>query len=198
MSKVPSYSKVKVLVAYGTRYGATIGTAEEIARVFSSEGFDVDVIDVKRAKIRDISEYKLVIIGSGMQIDRWTREAEGFLRKFQRELSQRKTALFVSSGTQALIELEGIPERTRRARQKYLEEKAARYEVLPISMRVFGGVWDFNKMPWWSKKAMDEVKSKCNAARIPEAKLGVYDTRDWEDIRNWAKELVNQMREEVI
>jgi flavodoxin len=31
--------KTQILIAYGTRYGATAGTAEEISKVLQGEGF---------------------------------------------------------------------------------------------------------------------------------------------------------------
>ena len=70
----------KALIVYGTRYGATASTSEEIAEILRKEGFDVQVVNAKNDKVQDISEYELIIVGSGMQIDRWTGEAEGFLK----------------------------------------------------------------------------------------------------------------------
>ena len=183
----------KALIVYGTRYGATASTSEEIAGILRKEGFDVQIVNAKEEKVRDIAEYELVIVGSGMQIDRWTREPEKFLKKFQKELAKKKVALFVSSGAQALIEHEGKPEAIGRARRKYLEEKAAKYDLQPVALGLFGGVWDFNKMPWWSRKAMAATKTKLEAAGFKETKPGIYDTRDWSAIRSWAKELAQKV-----
>lgn len=183
----------KALIVYGTRYGATASTSEEIAEVLRKEGFDVQIVNAKEDKVRDIAEYELVIVGSGMQIDRWTREPEKFLKKFQKELAKKKVALFVSSGAQALIEHEGKPEATGRARRKYLEEKASKYSLQPVALGLFGGVWDFNSMPWWSRKAMAATKTKLEAAGFKETKPGIYDTRDWNAIRSWAKELAQKV-----
>jgi len=54
---------------------------------------------------------------------------------------------------------------------------------------LFGGVYDFNNIPWWSKKFMASVKPKLEAAGFKETKTGVYDTRDLNAIRNWTKEV---------
>ena len=81
---------VKALVVYGTRYGATADTSEVIAEVLRQEGFEVQVSDAKRDKIQSLSEYELVIVGSGIRMGRWTREPEKFLEKFQQELSTKK------------------------------------------------------------------------------------------------------------
>ena len=83
----------KCLIVYGTRYGATESTSEEIAKVLRSEGLEVKVVNAKKEKIKDISGYDLVIVGSGMQMAKWTGAAENFLKKFQKELSTRKVAI---------------------------------------------------------------------------------------------------------
>lgn len=64
----------RVLIVYGTRYGATAGTSQMIASILSQEGFDVRVVDANKEKIQSISEYDLIIVGSGIQIGKWTQE----------------------------------------------------------------------------------------------------------------------------
>src|SRR3989304_4333741 len=91
----------KALIVYGTRYGATASTSEEIAGTLRKEGFDVRVVNAKEEKVRDIAEYDLVIVGSGIQINRWTGEPEQFLKKFQKELEKKRVALFVCCGSAA-------------------------------------------------------------------------------------------------
>ena len=46
---------MNTLIVYGTSYGATAGTSEEIANVLQAEGFDVKVVNAKEEKIKDIS-----------------------------------------------------------------------------------------------------------------------------------------------
>ncbi len=72
---------MKTLIAYGTRYGATAGTAQEIAKILAEQGFDVKVANLKEEKIKDITPYELVIVGTGVAMGRWTGEVEDFLKK---------------------------------------------------------------------------------------------------------------------
>jgi menaquinone-dependent protoporphyrinogen IX oxidase len=88
---------VKALIVYGTRYGATKGTSEEIAKVLREEKFEVKLINAGEEKIKDISEYGLVVVGSGVACGRWVNEAEDFLKKFRKDFENKKLALFVSS-----------------------------------------------------------------------------------------------------
>ncbi len=54
---------MKSLIVYATRYGATKGTSEEIARIMRDENIDVKIDNLKEEKIKDISEYDLVVVG---------------------------------------------------------------------------------------------------------------------------------------
>jgi len=58
----------KIIVVYGTRYGATEGTSEEIAKGLRGEGLDVRVINAGEEKLKDIPEYDPVIVSSGIQM----------------------------------------------------------------------------------------------------------------------------------
>ncbi len=185
----------KALIAYGTRYGATEMTSEEIANVFRQEGLDVKVVNLKEEKVKDISEYELVVVGSGIQVHKWTGEPEQFLGKFQKELAKKKVALFVCCGsTEPLDDKVDKATSIKEARTKYLEEKAAKYNLQPIAMGLFGGVYNFNKMGWFFRKTMSAVKPQLEAAGVPETEPGLYDTRDLNAIRSWAKELTKKIQ----
>lgn len=189
----------EALVIYGTRYGATASTSETIAEELRKKGLEVTVVDARKERIRDIAQYSLIVVGSGMQIDRWTGAAEGFLKRFKEELRGMKVALFVSSGVQVMMETEADPTQVNRGRRKYLEEKAEEHGLNPIALGLFGGVWDFNRLPVWvrvlpaAKESMNETRRKLAAAGIRETMPGVYDTRDWEAIRLWAREVAEKV-----
>jgi menaquinone-dependent protoporphyrinogen oxidase len=180
----------KALIVYGTRYGATASTSEYIAEVLCQEGLDVDIVNLKDEKVKDINDYELVIVGSGIQIGKWTKEPEKFLDNFQKELTKKKTALFVCCGsTEPLDEKEDKAASIENARTKYLKEKAAKYNLQPIALGLFGGVYNFKKMSWFFRKTMSGLKTKLESAGFKETKPGLYDLRDLKAIRSWAKEV---------
>lgn len=185
----------KALIVYGTRYGATASTSEAIAKILRQEGLDVRVVNTKEDKVHDITDYELVIVGSGIQIGKWTKEPEKFLKKFQKELAKKKVTLFVCcGGAKPLTNGEEKTKEIEDAKRKYLEEKAAKYNLQPVALGLFGGVYDFNNIPWWSKKFMVSVKPKLEAAGFKETEPGVYDTRDLAAIRSWAQEVAQMVR----
>jgi len=186
---------VKALIVYGTRYGATEMTSEEIADAFRQEGLDVKVVNLKKDKLKDIAEYELVTVGSGIQIHKWTKEPEKFLKKFQKELAGKKVALFVCCGsTQPLDDKTDKAESIEKARTKYLEEKAAKYHLQPVALGLFGGVYNYNRVPWLFGKFMQAIKPQLEEAGVPQTEPGLYDTRDLNAIRSWAKDVAQKVQ----
>ena len=179
---------MKALIAYGTRYGATTGTSEEIAKILRQEGFDTKIANLKEEKIKDISEYDLIVVGSGMKMGKWVNEAENFLRKFQKEFNQKKLALFVST-MKTVAEREGKAEEVAESRKVALEDKVAKYGLKPITLGFFGGVINYNKMGFFERKVMGFLKPQLEKDGFKETEPGVYDLRDWNKIRSWAREL---------
>ena len=185
--------KNNVLIVYGTRYGATESTVAEMAKIFQEKGFNVKTVNAKEEKVRDISEFKLVIIGSGMKMERWVSAVEGFLKKFSNELKKTRVAIFVSSGGRALMEHKGELDEIKRITKKYLEDKVTKYELNPVSLTMFGGVWDFNKMSKLYRKFLEAERENIIATGAVETETGVYDTRNWDEIRNWTKDLIGKV-----
>jgi menaquinone-dependent protoporphyrinogen oxidase len=185
---------VKTLIAYATRYGATAGTSEEVARILVEEGFDVKVVDLRDEKVNDISDYELVVVGSGMQMGKWTSEADGFLRKFHKELENKKLALFVSS-MKSVSEREGKIDDVEKSRKVALEDKVTQYSLHPIALGHFSGVIDFNRMNFLFRSTMSFLKPQLLKDGFKESQFGVYDLRDWDEIRSWARELAEKVRQ---
>jgi menaquinone-dependent protoporphyrinogen oxidase len=182
---------VKTLIAYATRYGATTGTSEEIAKVLLEEGFDVKVVNLKEEKIRDISEYDLIIVGSGMQMGKWTSESDDFLRRFNKDLDQKKFALFVSS-MKTVSEREGKMKDVEEIRKVALEDKVTQFNLHPVALGLFGGVMNFNRMNFLFRRTMGFLRPQLEKDGFEEVHPGVYELRDWDEIRGWARELAKK------
>jgi len=186
---------MKVLIVYATRYGATAGTSEEIAKILREEGFEVRVVNAKEEKINDISGYELVVVGSGIQMGKWTSEAEGFLSKFSKDLEQKKLALFVSS-MKTVSEREGKTDDVTASRKTVLEDKVAEYNLHPVALGFFGGVINYNKMNFLFRRTMGFLKPQLEKDGFKEVQPGVYDLRNWDEIKSWAKELAEKARKQ--
>jgi len=186
---------VKALIVYGTRYGATKETSEVIAKVLREANFDVNVVNAKEEKVKDISEYGLVAVGSGVACGRWVNEAEDFLKKFRKELESKKLALFVSS-VEPIAVKEGNIEEVAKMHKIDLEDRVSKYGLKPVAMGFFGGIIDFNRMGFLTRKGMEAAfKSPLQKYGFKETAPGAYDLRDWDEIRSWAKELAGRSGE---
>jgi menaquinone-dependent protoporphyrinogen IX oxidase len=185
---------VKALIYYGTRYGATKGTSEEIAKALREENFDVRVANAQEEKVKDISEYGLVAVGSGVACGRWVNEVEDFLKKFKKEFENKKIALFVSS-VDPIAEREGKTEEVAKMHKINLEDRVSKYGLKPVSMGFFGGIIDFNRMGFLTRKGMEAAfKAPLQKHGFKETEPGAYDLRDWDAIRSWAKEAAKKVQ----
>jgi menaquinone-dependent protoporphyrinogen oxidase len=183
---------MKALIIYATRYGATALTSQEIATVLHEEGFDVKVVDAKKEKIQDISEFELIIVGGGLKMGRWTGESDDFLKNFREDLAQKRVAIFVSSAMKSLFERQGKTEELGKIRRQYLEDEALKYNLQPIALGLFGGVMDKNKMGFIFRRTLGPLIMQFETAGFKETSPGVIDTRDSEEIRKWTKELAQK------
>jgi menaquinone-dependent protoporphyrinogen oxidase len=180
----------KALIIYGTRSGTTASTAQIIGETLQKEGLNVKVVDAKEEKNKDISEYDLIVVGSGIQMGKWVGEPDDFLKKHQKELAAKKLALFVCCGSaKPLSEGEKKAQEFATGKQKYLDEKATQYGLKPVALGYFGACYDFNKMGWLFRKTLSSMKPQLEAASGKPTQDGVYDLRDLDEVRAWAKEL---------
>lgn len=123
---------------------------------------------------------------------KYTSEAEDFLKSLK-EFKGKKLALFVSSMI-TFFEREGKADDVARTRKIALEVKVAKYSLKPIALGFFGGVTDYNKMGFIARKGMEFFKPQLEKDGFKVAE-GIYNLRNWDDIRNWAKELSKKARQ---
>jgi len=183
---------MRALIIYATRYGASALTSQEIAKILSEENFEVKVVDAKKEKIQDISKFELVIVGGGLKMGKWTSENDAFLRNFQKDLAQKKVAIFVSSAMKSLFEHQGKMDDLLKIRKQYLEDEALKYHLNPIALGLFGSIMDKNKMGFIFRRTLGFLLKQFEEAGFKETGAGVIDTRDGEEIRKWTKELAQK------
>jgi menaquinone-dependent protoporphyrinogen IX oxidase len=173
---------MKALVIYGTRWGGTTGIAEKIGNTLEKEGYTVDVLDAKQSA-QSISLYDLIIVGSGIRADKWTKEALSFIEKNAELLKTKRTALFVSCQM-----ADGKQESRERAKKLYLEKTAELYGLRPFAFGFFGGFLDFSK----SHGLFVDILVRVNRRSLRKNGLDtrkVRDTRDWDIIDVWVREV---------
>ena len=174
---------MKVLVAFGTKYGSTARVAEAIASELTNAGHEVEVADLREGFPADIGRYDMVVVGSPVFIGKWTKPAQEFLRRNGTALAEKKVAMFVCC-SDVLFE-----EKVAAAREMYLDDVAASHGLRPAAMGMFGGEVDFTKYGMFTRFLLSKVGAKDAMEGKGVETSRPYDFRDWDGIRRWAQEL---------
>jgi menaquinone-dependent protoporphyrinogen oxidase len=165
----------KILVAYASKYGATKEIADKIGEVLKREGLQADVLPVK--SVKNLSEYKAVVIGSGVYIAKWRKEAARFLKSNEKLLSERPVWLF-SSGPAG----DGNPLEKLKGWKFPTDLQATADSIKPRDNTVFFGDINTGKMNPLEKWVIKNVKSP------------VGDFRDWDAINKWAMGIAEALK----
>ncbi|MEV8098532.1 flavodoxin domain-containing protein [Kitasatospora sp. NPDC085879] len=160
----------RVLVAYGSKHGATAGIAKEIGRVLGEEGFATEVVPA--AEVRTVAAFDAVVLGSALYLNHWQRDALGCAHRHADELARRPVWLFSSGPVDSSAEQHEIPPVAQVAKE--LERLGARGHV------TFGG------------SVTAETPGLVARGMVRHEKGG--DFRNPEHIRRWAREIGAALR----
>jgi len=170
---------MKVLVAYASKYGATKGIAERVARVLHDRGLEVDLRPCD--EVHEASGYDAYVIGSAAYMFRWRKDATKLVRRNAEVLARHPVWLFSSGplGTDTVDKdgndvLEG-------ARPKQFDEFER--TISPKDLRVFFGAFQLEEL-----RGVDRM-----AKWAPSADLPVGDFRDWPAIEGWANGIADEL-----
>lgn len=82
---------MRVLIAYGTKYGSTEKCATLLAQKIVGE---VDLVNLKVKEIEDITEYDKIIIGTSVYAGRVFKEVTKFCKENLDLLKKKKVSIF--------------------------------------------------------------------------------------------------------
>jgi menaquinone-dependent protoporphyrinogen oxidase len=155
-----------ILVAYATKHESTREVATALAVRMRIRGAEVDVRPA--SEVGTLSPYGAVVLGGALYAGRWHRDARRFLAHHRDELRRLPLAVF------AMGPLKLEPEDVGAARRQLDHALAKEPDLAPISVRIFGGVIDPEKL------------------RFPFTHMEAADARDWSAISAWAEELAHR------
>jgi menaquinone-dependent protoporphyrinogen oxidase len=158
-----------ILVAYATKHESTHEVAAALAVRMRIRGAAADVRPA--SEIRSLEDYGAVVLGGALYAGRWHRDARHFLARHRDALRKLPLAVFAMGP----LKLEtGDVDASRRQLDRALAKEP---DLEPISVRIFGGVIDPEKL------------------RFPFTHMDAADARDWDAISAWAEELVRRLAE---
>jgi menaquinone-dependent protoporphyrinogen oxidase len=167
----------KILVAYGTKYGATAGIAEKIGEVLSQAGFQTDVLPA--GEVGDITPYKAVVLGSAVYIGKWRKDAVKFLQANEKALAERPVWLFSSGPTE-----EGDPVELLEGWRFPEAQQPIADRIQPRDIAVFHGALYLEKLNPLYRWMIKNVGASTG------------DFRDWDAIAAWAASIANALKGE--
>lgn len=167
--KVNDMPDTRVLIAYGSKHGATQGIAEELEEELRSDGFDVVAMPAER--VDDVNGYDAVILGGAVYAGRWHVEARRCARRHAGQLRQRPVWLFSSGPVDDSAERRDIA--PVRGVARWMQRLGAREHI------TFGGA------------LTAETPGRIAHSLVRHGKGG--DFRNPERIRQWAHHIAAQL-----
>jgi len=162
---------MRILIATASRHGSTrelgqwLGSSLTAKLADTTTAATVDVRDA--ADVDSIAEYDAVVLGSGVYMGRWLRDARSLVTREQSELETRPVWLF-SSGP--------IGSHTPSATtSKWSEASWA------IEHKVFGGKLDRSTLSWFERAVVRMINA------------GDGDDRSHAEVDEWAGAICNTL-----
>ncbi len=156
-----------ILVAYATKHESTHEVADAIAAHLGIRGANVEIHPA--SEVKTLEPYGAVILGGALYAGRWHRAARQFIGRHHDALAQLPFAVFAMGP----ITLE--PREVQSSRRQLDRALAKEPDLVPVSVRIFGGVVDPAKL------------------RFPFTHMDAADARDWTAIDEWADELLQRL-----
>lgn len=170
-----------VLVAYGSRYGATRGIAERLGQVLHAAGLDVDVHEATSRL--DATPYDAFVIGSAAYRGSWLKGPVDLVDRHVDLLAERPVWLFSSGPLGRSLRDDRGRDLMETTRPRQFTDFAT--ALAPQDMRVFYGALD-----------PDRLRFGDRALRLLPAGrrlLPAGDFRNWEAIDGWAGEIAGRL-----
>ena len=168
---------MKVLVTAASKHGATRELAETIARVLEEQGCSSELVEMD--EVDDLGSYDAYVVGSGIYLGNWLKEARRFIDARAPELAQRPTWLFASG---SIVGDPPVADDSNALRaglvERLVETTNAREHKL------FAGKLDLSTLGLLERAAV----------RGAHASEGDY--RDWDEVKRWVTEIAAELSAE--
>jgi menaquinone-dependent protoporphyrinogen oxidase len=168
--------EMTVLVAAASKHGATAEIAARIGADLVDHGVDVDVKELE--DVGELDRYDAFVLGSGIYLGRWLKQARRFVDAHAAELAQRPTWLFASGSIMGDPPVGDDPNAMGAGLVERLVETTQAREL-----KLFAGKLDMSKLGLAEKASV----------RMAHASEGDY--RDWLAIDDWAAAIAQQLQQ---
>ena len=162
----------RILVAYASRKGSTAGIAQAIGKELISEGYAVDISDIK--SVTSIAGYNAVVIGAPIYTGKITGDVAAFVAANRDGISRLPVAGFVTGIAPVYPKTGDV--------KGFIDQLVTAFApISPVAVTMFAGTLDAGKMNLVERSLTSLMK-------IPTG-----DFRDWDAIATWTKTLAGKM-----
>jgi menaquinone-dependent protoporphyrinogen oxidase len=162
----------RILVAYASRKGSIAGIAQAISKELTSEGYAVDVSEMK--SVTSLAGYNAVVIGAPVYTGKVTGDVAAFVTANKDGLSRLPVAGFVTG-------IAPVYPKTGDVKGFIDQLVTALTPISPVAVTMFAGALDAGKMNFVERSLTSLMK-------VPTG-----DFRDWDAIAAWARALAGKM-----
>ncbi len=166
----------KVLVVYGSKYGATKEIAEKIGEGLRKSGLQADVLPANN--VSGLDSYKAVVLGSAIYVGNWQKDVVAFLKANEKTLSSLPVWLFSSGPSGKGNPLELVEGQLVPAGLQPIVDR-----IRPRDNTIFHGNIDLDKINSIEKFAVKNIVKK-----------PFGDFRDWESINAWSLAIAKEVK----
>jgi menaquinone-dependent protoporphyrinogen oxidase len=160
-----------ILVAYASKHGSTAEIAERIASTMRASGCDAHAVDAD--EVKDLSEYRAVVLGSALYVKRLQGSARHFAHRHRDALRDLPVWLFTSGPVDLTGEDDKVDE--PRSAVTMAARLGARGHVM------FGG-----RLPV-------DPHNFVERAMVESTPPGRRDSRDWDAVEAWARSIAEEL-----
>jgi menaquinone-dependent protoporphyrinogen oxidase len=170
----------KIVLLYGTRYGATEDTAKWIAKGMGSA--NVEVLNIETIDLNEtVQRYDKFIIGSGIWIDGAHKRLMELLSTHKEQIQKKIIASFIVCGTT------GEDEAGKLRIEGYFKRFHKPLDVKPKIQRYFGGRMTIEKLSEKDRKLLDNFYNN-----VLKKEFVSWDRTKPEEAEKFGKELLPQ------
>ncbi len=173
----------KVLVAYDSEAGSTGEIADFIGKVFSENGYIVEIKNVRETV--DLTSYDRIVMGGPIRYDTWMSSVGKFVKNNQEVLSKIPVAYFFTCAVLAQKN-----DKTARQAKGYSDKIHNIAPIVkPVSMGEIAGALDYSKLSFGPTMIL---KLYLLIQRIKDRDRSIGkegDYRDWDAIRSWVESI---------